>query len=119
MRAHKAVLVCTTVGSESEAEALARAIVGRRLAACVHAAPVRSTYRWKGVVQQAAEIALTAKTRDDRAKALVALIRARHSYELPEILVVPVKGGLPDYLRWVAVETEPAAGRRRAAHAAR
>ena len=99
------VIVQTTLGDAEAAEALAAAIVERRLAACVQRLPVRSTYRWKGSIESSDEILLLAKTPADRAEALVAFIREQHSYELPEILITPIGGGLAEYLYWVADET--------------
>ena len=100
------IVVTTTVGSEREARELAAAVVGEKLAACVQCVPVHSTYRWKGVVESAAEFLLLAKTRASLADALTAFIRGRHSYELPEIVVTPIVGGLAPYLQWIRDETD-------------
>lgn len=99
------VVVSTTVGTEAEAEALAERLVNERLAACVQHMPIRSMYRWQGQVESASEFLVLAKTRADLAETVVAGIRALHTYELPEILVTAVDGGLPAYLAWVAGET--------------
>lgn len=101
----QAVIVSTTVAGEAAANELARGIVESRLAACVQQANIRSTYRWKGAIESADEILLTCKTRQDLAERLMAFIRERHSYEVPEILVTPVIDGLPAYLEWVERET--------------
>jgi periplasmic divalent cation tolerance protein len=98
-------VVCTAVESEEAARNLARLIVESRLAACVQHFPIRSVYRWKGAVEESAEILLTAKTRGQLAEPLIRFIRGHHSYEVPEILVFPVAGGLAAYLAWVADET--------------
>jgi periplasmic divalent cation tolerance protein len=99
------VVVSTTVDSEAAARALAGRIVAERWAACVQCVPVASTYRWKGSVERAAEFLLLAKTRAALAKGLIAFIRRHHAYELPEIVVTPIRGGLAEYLRWIRTET--------------
>jgi periplasmic divalent cation tolerance protein len=105
-----AVLVSTSVGSEAAALAIADAVIAERLAACVHlAGPVTSIYRWEGRVERAREWTCQAKTTQARAGALVARIRALHPYQVPEILVVPVSSGDPEYLAWVAEATTPPA----------
>ena len=97
-------VVSTTVADESAAADLAGRAVEARLAACAHIAPIRSVYRWKGVVERDSEVSLRFKTMPDRAEDLVAFIRSNHSYELPEILVERAEAS-PDYLAWVKVET--------------
>jgi periplasmic divalent cation tolerance protein len=88
------------------AEAIARDLVERRLAACGNiTGPVTSVYRWKGKVVREPEVLLLVKTRRSLVAACTRAIRAKHPYELPEIVAVPIVGGLPAYLRWVAGET--------------
>lgn len=99
-------VVLTTVGSESDAEALARSIVEARLAACVQVVgPIRSVYRWQGQVCAEQEWRCEAKTTAERVDALIAFIAAGHPYELPEIVVVELAAGSPAYLDWLAAET--------------
>ena len=98
-------MVMTTVAKRTEAQRLARKIVAARLAACVQTMPIRSVYRWQGRVESAAEHLLLVKTRAALAKPLTAFIRKHHTYQVPEIVTVPVTGGLPAYLRWLADET--------------
>jgi periplasmic divalent cation tolerance protein len=101
-----ALVVLTNLPDEATAHALASHLVESRLAACVNVlAPCRSVYRWQGALEEAAEVPLLIKTSAERYAALEAAIRARHPYELPEILAVPVMRGLPAYLDWVAAET--------------
>lgn len=96
---------CTCPDAES-ARAIALALVEERLAACVNQLPgVRSTYRWQGSVEQADEVLLLIKTTADRLDALTARLRRLHPYELPELIAVEVRAGLPAYLDWVAAET--------------
>ena len=96
------VLVLTTVPDDERAETLARALVDERLAACVNVqAPMVSIYRWKGGVERGGERQLVIKTTSDRLPALEARLRALHSYELPEFVVISVDEGSAAYLGWV------------------
>ncbi|MEI6807460.1 MAG: divalent-cation tolerance protein CutA [bacterium] len=102
------VVVTTTVDSKAKAKELALAIVARRLAACVQYTGIRSVYRWKGRIESAAEQLLLAKTTRSGADRLIGFIRKNHSYELPEITVQPISGGLAGYLDWIDTETSVA-----------
>jgi periplasmic divalent cation tolerance protein len=100
------LLVLTNLPDEASAHALASTLVAENLAACVNIlAPCRSVYRWQGKIESTAEVPLLIKTTTARYPALEAAIRARHPYELPEIIALPVELGLPEYLAWVAGET--------------
>jgi len=102
----QALLVLTNLADMASAQALARALVERRLAACVNVLPaVQSIYRWNGAVEEAAEVTLLIKTTAARYAELEQAIRALHPYELPEVIAVPVSAGLPAYLGWIAQET--------------
>lgn len=100
------LLVLTNCPDEATANALALALVEAKLAACVNILPrVQSIYHWQGKVESASEIPLLIKTTTVNYAALEAEIRARHPYDIPEIIALPVTGGLPAYLNWVAAET--------------
>lgn len=104
----EALLVFTNLPDAASARALAERLVAERLAACVNIlAPCRSVYRWQGRVEDAEEVPLLIKTDAARYADLEAAIRARHPYELPEIVAVPISRGLPAYLDWLAAETTP------------
>ena len=101
-----AAVVVTTTGSAEEAERLARGLVEARLAACVQiVGPIRSAFRWGGSVSVEAEWQLVAKTAAARVDELTTWLTAEHSYEVPEVIAVPVVGGHAPYLRWVTEET--------------
>ena len=96
------MVVLTTCGNDEDAGALARALVERRLAACVNAVSrVASTYRWKGEVQHDQETLLIIKTTASRLAAVEKTIREQSKYELPEVIALPVQAGGADYLAWI------------------
>jgi periplasmic divalent cation tolerance protein len=100
------LLVFTNLPNETAALDLARALVDRRLAACVNVLNgCTSVYRWKDEVEQEQEVPVLIKTRAVRYEELQAAIRELHPYELPEIVAVPIVRGLPDYLDWVTEGT--------------
>ena len=96
------LVVLMTAGSQEEAEKIANALVNEMLAACVNVLPgVTSVYRWEGQVQRDQEWLLIAKTTHQVLDALVRRVRALHSYDLPEVVALPVVGGNQAYLRWI------------------
>jgi periplasmic divalent cation tolerance protein len=98
----EALLVLTTCGNDEAANALARLLVERRLAACVNiVGNVASTYRWQGGVQQDRETLLLIKTTKARLAEVEAAIRAESTYELPEVIALPVPAGSAPYLQWL------------------
>jgi periplasmic divalent cation tolerance protein len=98
----------STAPDEDVAARNARALVDERLAACANLVPsVRSIYRWKGAIEDAREVLLVIKTRADRVDALAERLRALHPYDVPELVVLPLVGGLAPYLDWVRAEAQP------------
>jgi periplasmic divalent cation tolerance protein len=96
------VLVVTTVPVDDRGDSLASALVAERLAACVNiGAPMTSVYWWQGALTREAERPVVIKTTVDRVAAVKARLLELHSYELPEILVLPVADGSDAYLDWV------------------
>ncbi|MEL6178215.1 MAG: divalent-cation tolerance protein CutA [Myxococcota bacterium] len=88
------------------ADRLARALVERRLAACVNALPgVTSTYRWEGDVCVEGETTLLIKTRSDRLDELTAVLVELHPYDVPEVIALPILEGYQPYLDWVIDQT--------------
>jgi periplasmic divalent cation tolerance protein len=105
----RAVLVYTTYPSVVEAEQAGRAIVARRLAACVNILPgMISHYWWQGALERGEEAVMIVKTRASLAEKVRAAVKAEHSYTTPSILVLPVEGGDADYLGWIFAETAEA-----------
>lgn len=103
------IVVLSTCGSAAEAERLARELISKNAAACVNiVAPVRSIYRWKGEIEEASEWLLIAKTDRPSFENLRAVLEAAHSYELPEVLALPVIAGSPNYLAWIGAQVNAA-----------
>ena len=102
------VQVTTTLPDRVAADLLARGLVEERLAACGQVVgPVSSTYRWQGKVDAATEWYCHLKTTAARLPALIRRIRELHSYEVPEIVALPVADGDADYLRWIEESVSP------------
>ena len=107
--APETLLVFTNFPDQASALALARTLVERRLAACVNVlGGATSVYRWQQAVETTSEVPVLIKTRRPLYAEVEATIREIHSYELPEIIAVPVERGLPRYLEWVLAETSAA-----------
>lgn len=101
----------TTCPDEESAEALSRALVERRLAACVTRLPgARSVYRWEERVCEDGEVQLLIKTTEARQAALSAVLAELHPYEEPELIFLPVKGGSQGYMQWIEDELARAPG---------
>ena len=98
------LLVLTTLVTQSDAQALARAMVEQRLAACAQISPIESIYRWQGAVRQEPEWRLLLKTTAARYPALQAALRERHPYELPAIVALPCSHALAEFAEWVQGE---------------
>jgi periplasmic divalent cation tolerance protein len=95
-------IVLTAAADTEEADRLAHALVSERLAACVTLIPsARSVYRWKNEIETANETLLLIKTAEAQLPALEIRLKALHSYETPEFLVLKVESGNPDYLAWL------------------
>lgn len=100
-------LVTTTVATPADARCLAHAVLQARLAACVQVHAITSHYHWQGALHEASEQRLDCKTTAQAVPALLALLRARHPYELPELVVLPLQASA-DYAQWVAAGLQPA-----------
>lgn len=99
------LVVFITAGSAEEADRLAEALVQERLAACVNIVPgLTSVYRWEGALQRDQEWLLIAKTRRERFAALVERVQALHSYQVPEVIALPLVVGHAPYLAWLDEE---------------
>jgi periplasmic divalent cation tolerance protein len=103
----RAVLLYTTWPSLVEAEQAGRALVERRLAACVNILPgMVSHYWWQGKIERAEEVVMIVKTRASLSEAAGAAVKQMHSYTTPSIMVLPVESADADYQRWIVEETQ-------------
>ena len=103
----EACLVMTTVDSSTTAREIARRLVEERLAACVQILPpMTSVYTWEGRIEESSESLLLIKTVRTAYPTLEARLRQVHPYQTPEIIVIPIVAGLPDYLGWMVEVTE-------------
>jgi periplasmic divalent cation tolerance protein len=102
------IIVFSTCASQEEADRMARELVERRLAACVAITPrIRSVYRWQGSIETSEEWGLAIKSRRELFPALHRELKRLHSYQVPEVLAVPVLDGSADYLEWMDAELKP------------
>jgi periplasmic divalent cation tolerance protein len=99
-------IVFTTAAGQAQADKIAAALLEARAASCVQTAAINSAYHWKGKIERAPEIHLTIKTRDELFPKVREIIAANHSYEIPQIVKIPITDGLPAYLDWIKKETE-------------
>ena len=102
----KILVVLVTAVNQEEAVRIGKEMVNAKLAACANIIPgVKSIYRWKGKVVKAQEVLLILKSSKPRYRALEKAIKAVHTYEIPEIIALPVMEGLAQYIGWVRSET--------------
>jgi periplasmic divalent cation tolerance protein len=105
----RAVFVYTTYPSIVEAERVGRALVERRLCACVNILPgMVSLYWWQGAIERGDELVMIIKTRASLVEAVRTTVRQMHSYSTPAILVLPIESVDPDYNAWLMAETASA-----------
>lgn len=98
----QARVVLTTCGSKDEAHRIARALVERRVAACVNIiSSVESIYRWEERIDNATEWLLLIKTTAEKSAVVCDAIRELHSYDVPECIVIPIEDGTAEYLKWI------------------
>lgn len=106
----RAIVVLTTVGTEEQANGIARELIASRLAACVNIIPgIRSVYRWRGKVCEDGEWLLVVKTVEDEFEAVAETIQELHSYDVPEILAFSVTQGEEAFLEWIETNVDKSA----------
>jgi periplasmic divalent cation tolerance protein len=98
------LVVLVTATSEIQARRIARKLLQNKLAACVNLIPVQSLFVWQSEIQEEEEILMIIKTRQTVFDDLLAVIKALHTYEVPEIIGMPIVMGSNDYLKWIANE---------------
>lgn len=98
----KKIVALVTVPGREEAERIARALIEEKLAACCNIIPsVKSFFRWQGKVDEADELLLVIKTGEEKFSELAKRVKELHSYEVPEIIALPIGQGEKNYLRWI------------------
>ena len=101
------IQVLTTLENRDDAEKIARALVGKRIAACVQImGPLTSFFQWQGKLDSAEEYLCVIKSRSDLFQEMETIIKSMHPYEVPEILATPITKGNKDYLRWLTETLE-------------
>ena len=102
----KYIVVFITCPSREEADKIANAVIAKNFAACVNIIDnVRSIFHWQEKVEDADEVLLIAKTKAKLLDEIIPLVKQLHSYDLPEIIALPILGGSEDYLNWIDAET--------------
>jgi periplasmic divalent cation tolerance protein len=100
------VIIYSTIDDVKQAQKIANILVEEKLVACVNIIPnIISIYRWKGKIENDNECIIIAKTTDINVKKVIQRIKTLHTYELPDIIVLPIIGGLKEYLEYITNET--------------
>lgn len=100
------IIVLVTIGSEEEAVTISRALVEEQLVACANIVPkIRSVFRWEGKVEEETESLIIMKSQESRMEEICRKVKELHSYDVPEVISLPIISGLPDYLGWVRAMT--------------
>ena len=100
------VVIYSTIDDVKQAQKIANVLVEEKLVACVNIIPnIISIYRWKGKIENDDECIIIAKTTDSNVKKVIQRIKTLHTYELPDIIVLPIIGGLKEYLEYITNET--------------
>ena len=104
MKEEDNIVVLITTSGEEEAHSIAELLVTERKAACVNIVPgVDSLFRWEGKLDSARESLLMVKTKGSLFPEVVELVKGTHSYEVPEIIALPIVAGSEDYLKWLDI----------------
>ena len=107
MKEASKVVILITTATEEEAHSLAKLLLNQRKAACVNIVPrVDSLFWWQGKLDSAQESLLIIKTIASLLPEIIEMVKRAHSYEVPEIIALPIVGGNEDYLKWMDSEVE-------------
>ena len=105
MERSSCIVIFITAGSTQEAHKIAEVLLVHRVAACVNIVPeVHSHFWWKGHLDSGKESLLVVKTKASLLDAVVKLVKEVHSYDVPEIIALPITGGNQDYMKWIGKE---------------
>ena len=101
------IVIFVTSSSLEEAEKIGNSLVEKRLVACVNIMPeIKSIFLWKGKIAKEKEVLLIAKSRRELFDSIQNEVKVLHSYEVPEIIALPIEAGSEDYLEWIKKETQ-------------
>lgn len=96
------IVVLTTLPTRSKAQELSKAVLRKKLAACINLlGPAQSAFWWKGKIDHATEYLLLIKTRSSHFARLRRFLEKNHPYSVPEIIALPIRKGNPPYLSWI------------------
>jgi periplasmic divalent cation tolerance protein len=99
------IVVLVTAPNDDEAGKISETLVEEKIIACANRLPVRSVYRWREKIEDDSEVLLLCKTKKELLGKLVERVKELHSYEVPEIIALPIIGGSDDYLKWIDEST--------------
>ena len=105
MEASDFCIITTTTDTKENADVIAQMLLVKKLVACVQSSTVHSTYHWQGDIINSDEILLTMKTKRSLFEKVQIEIEHLHTYDVPEIIMVPMVSANPSYLRWLKEET--------------
>ncbi len=105
MEASDYCIITTTTDTKENAEVITRVLLEKKLVACVQSANIQSAYHWEGKIIQSKEIRLQIKSRRSLFETIQKEIEHLHTYDVPEIIMVPMAGANPEYLQWIEEET--------------
>lgn len=103
---HKYSVVITTTGSKEEAEKIAKALLKKKLAACIQVSNITSFYTWKESIHMDEEYQLLIKCKSEDYLEIENCVKLNHSYEVPEVIQMDIAQGHPDYLNWIKEVTK-------------
>jgi periplasmic divalent cation tolerance protein len=101
MEQHEYSIITTTYPDKESAKSVAKLLVEKRLVACAQIFPIESIYLWQGQIHDEEETILIAKSKTQLFDIIVATIRENHTYQVPQIVQIPITDGLPEYLKWI------------------
>jgi len=96
------IVIFVTASNKKEAKNIARALIKNRLAACVNIVDkIESVFRWQGKTESAKETLLVIKSSRSKLSKIITSVRSKHSYQVPEIIALPILAGYQPYLKWI------------------
>ena len=100
------IMVVTTTATKEDSQRIGKALISSRLAACIHIDRIESIYRWEGRLEVSKEFRLTIKTVRKHFDDVSKKIEALHSYEIPQIVAIPIDGISPKYAKWTNMQLQ-------------